>query len=370
MKLIVGAGITGCTIAEHISRFSNEEVLLIDKRSHIAGNIYDEKIENIWIHRYGPHIFHTNDKNVWDYINRFGSFYPYIHKVRAIIDGIEVPLPFSLLSMEKLFPENMYQSYVQELEKHFVYGSRINIFELAEIPTLQPLASFIYEKIFKNYSTKQWGSSLEFQELDPSVAKRLPFIFGKADCYFDDQFQGIPIEGYSTLCKNMIDHPKIKLELNTSHKKLDLSKFSQIFYCGGIDEFFDYRFGELQYRGIRFDFSTLQTEKFQNNSVINYPNNYAFTRITEYKHFLPITQSNKTIISMEYPLDYQKGQSEQCYPIPHNNQRKLYQQYAEYAKKYPNLYFCGRLGMYQYLDMDDAILEASKLCAKLFDKAK
>ena len=369
MKLIVGAGITGCTIAEHISRFSNEEILLIDRRSHIAGNIYDERIENIWIHRYGPHIFHTDNKDIWDYINRFGNFYPHIHKVRAIVDGIEIPLPFNLLSMEKLFPANICQSYIQELEKYFPYGSRINIFELAKIKTLKPLASFIYEKIFENYSAKQWNLSSGLEELDSSVSKRLPFIFGKTDCYFDDRFQGIPIDGYSTICKNMIDHPSIKLELVTSHKDLDLSKFSQIFYCGGIDEFFDYKFGSLQYRGIKFDFSTLQTQKFQNNSVINYPNNYAFTRITEHKHFLP-TYSNKTIISMEYPMNYQKGQNEQCYPIPQKNQRQLYQSYVEYAKQYPNLYFCGRLGMYQYFDMDDAILEASRLCERLFGNKK
>lgn len=365
MILIVGAGITGCVLAELIARKAKEKVLVIDKRSHIAGNLFDEKIDNIWAHRYGPHIFHTNNEQIWQYINNFATFHPYIHKVRAIIDGIEIPLPFNLISMQKLFPKSLCDTYIQKLSENFTYGARISILDLKQIKELQPLAHFIYDKVFKNYSHKQWGGGISLESLDPEVARRVPFVFGKTDCYFDDKFQGIPQEGYTQLCQKMLEHPGIQVSLNTDYKNIDTKQFSKIFYCGGIDEFFDFQFGHLQYRGIKFKFQTIDTERFQNNSVVNYPNNYDFTRITEYKHFLP-TRSLKTFISMEYPMAYINQNSEQCYPIPNQEQKELYQKYLQHAQNYPNIYFCGRLGKYQYLDMDDAIQNALSLFEKVF----
>lgn len=238
---------------------------------------------------------------------------------------------------------------------------------LKKFPHFNPWLSLSTIKCLSIIAISNGGGGLELNRLDVSVAQRVPFVFGKTDCYFDDKFQGIPMGGYTQLCQRMIEHPNIELLLNTHHKKIDTDNFEKIFYCGGIDEFFDYRFGHLQYRGVNFDFQSLEISNYQNNSVVNYPNNYDFTRITEYKHFLP-SQSQKTIISMEYPMTYKDQNSEQCYPIPAQDQRELYEKYLQYSKIYPNLYFCGRLGTYQYLDMDDAIKEAMRLFEKIFKR--
>lgn len=364
MNLIVGAGLSGCVLAELIARKAKEEVLIIDRREHLAGNLYDEKCEGIWVHRYGPHIFHTEDSRVWNYVNAFAKFYPYLHRVSGLIDGVEVPLPFNLTSLERLFPQSMVDLYVEKLSKHFSYGQKISVLELQKVDELKALGDFIYSKVFENYTAKQWGISLG--ELDESVARRVPFVFGRAEGYFADKYQGIPLEGYTKFLARMISHPKIKLKLGVDFKDLQITA-KRIFYCGGIDEYFDFALGKLDYRGVKFDFLSLPQEHFQDRAVVNYPNQFDFTRITEYKHFLPHPKFEHTILSMEYPQAFDdSAELVQAYPIPSLEQKRLYESYKELAREEEGVYFCGRLGKYAYLDMDDAILEAFALFEKVF----
>lgn len=358
-NLVVGAGFSGATIANLIAENLNEEVIVIDKKDHIAGNSYDYKDENnIYIHKYGSHIFHTKDKSVWTFLNKFSDFNTYMHEVVAIVDGIETKIPFNINSLYDVFPETLAKRLEEKLLQKFEYNTKVPIleFQKQDDKDLKFLADYVYEKVFLQYTTKQWGVSPK--GVSGSVTARVPVFISKDDRYFQDEFQGIPLKGYSNLIKNMLNNKNISLKLNTDFKDIkDLDKFDRIFYTGSIDEYFEYKYGVLPYRSVNFKFETYDREFYQSNSVVNYPCNYDFTRIHEYKHYLK-DKSIKTVIAKEYSEFFELGKNERYYPIPNDENNELYQKYANEAKLLQNVYFLGRLADYKYYDIDKCVIRA------------
>lgn len=359
-NIIIGAGFSGSTLARLLAD-NNENVLIVDKKNHIGGNSYDYKDENgIMIHKYGSHIFHTNNEDVWSFLRRFCDFNKYMHKVIAIIDGIETTIPFNFNSLYDVFPETMAKNLEIKLLDKFEYNKKIPILEFQKEndKDLIFLANYIYEKIFLNYTNKQWG--VNPNKIDGIVTARVPVFLSKDNRYFQDKYQGIPLNGYTKLIQNMLNHKSIKIKLNTNYKNLDLSKFDRIFVTSSIDEYFDYKYGMLPYRSVNFKFETYEKEFYQSNAVINYPNNYDFTRIHEFKYYLD-NKSNKTVIAKEYSEAFEPEKNERYYPIPNNDNIELYNKYLAEAKNLKNTFFLGRLGDYKYYNMDEAISRAIEL---------
>ncbi|SNR60909.1 UDP-galactopyranose mutase [Desulfurobacterium atlanticum] len=369
--IVVGSGFAGSVIAERIANILNKKVLIIEKRSHIGGNCYDYKTkEGIIVHRYGPHLFHTNYKDVFEYLSNFTDWQLYHHKVLAFIEGKKVPIPFNFNSIEMLFPHILAERLINKLLSKYSYCSKVPILELKkeDDKDLKFLADFIYEKVFKNYTAKQWNKRPE--EIDPEVTARVPIFIGRDNRYFNDKYQAVPVEGYTKIFERMLFHPNIKLMLNTDFReviKIDLGTkkiffFEQEFkgkviFTGMIDELFEYKFGKLPYRSLDLKFETLETEYFQEVATVNYPNDYDFTRITEFKHIHPI-KVNKTVILREYPKDYNPEKDIPYYPVFTEENRELYFKYKELAEKFENLILVGRLAEYRYYDMDDVVKRA------------
>ncbi len=354
-NLIVGCGITGITLARKIAEEKQESVLIIDKRNNIGGNCYDYYEDGICVHKYGTHIFHTDNKYVWDFLSKFTKWHPYMHKVKAIIEGKEVPVPFNLNSINLLFPKCLAEKLEEKLIAKFGFGKKVPILELRESKDkdLTFLADYVYKRVFLDYTLKQWG--LKPEELDPLVTGRVPVYISKDDRYFQNKYQGIPLKGYTSMMENMLKHPLIKVSLNKDFKDFtNVDKYDKIYYTGAIDEYFNYKYGQLPYRSINLDFQKFNTEYYQSNSVINYPENYTFTRIGEYKYFLN-DKSRKTIVSFEYPEAFVLGKNERYYPIIKDENQELYKKYLKEIKKDNKITFLGRLGDYKYYDMDKAI---------------
>ncbi len=366
-NLVVGAGISGAVLARCIAEKSGEKVLVIDSKSHIGGNCYDYKDENgISIHKYGSHIFHTNDVKVWNFITQFTGFNTYMHRVIALIDGIETTIPFNLNTLYDVFPKSMADRFEEKLLNNFEYNTKIPILELknSKDTDLNFLANYIYERVFINYTIKQWG--LTPDKIDSAVTARVPVLISRDNRYFQDRFQGIPLCGYTNMIENMLRHSKIEVLLNTSFRELKDLSFKRIFYTGSIDEYFDYKLGVLSYRSVSFELEEFDREYYQNNSVVNYPNNYDFTRIHEYKYYLNET-IKKTVIAKEYSTDFKLGVNERYYPILTPENLELYENYKNLSKKFDNLYFLGRLGDYKYYDMDKAVARAIDCFEKVFN---
>lgn len=365
-NLVIGCGLSGATIAYKIATEWNERVVVIDQKNHIGGHCYDYLLDNISVHKYGPHIFHTDMKDVWGFVSKFTEWLPYQHKVKALVDGIEVPIPFNLNSIYQVFPERIAKKIETKLLNYFGFNIKVPILELRKTQDndLLFLANYVYEKVFLHYTLKQWG--LKPQDLHPSVTERVPVYISRDDRYFQNIYQGIPIDGYTKIIENMINHSNIEVKLNTKYifDKNDLSKYCRIFYTGSIDEFFCYSLGVLPYRSVNFNFISFDRAYFQKNSVVNYPSNYEFTRITEYKYFTNVS-CNKTIISYEYPEPFNFERNDRYYPIMNIQNQTLFGDYLDKAKLYNNLYFLGRLGDYKYFDMDQAIYRALDLIRQL-----
>jgi len=361
--LIVGSGLAGSVLAERIANVLKKEVLILEKRNHIGGNVYDFKDENgILIHKYGPHAFHTNNKKVWDYLSQFTEWYPYFHKVLAVIDGIKVPLPFNLNSIYKVFSPKLAEQLEDKLISKYGYNKKIPILELKkeEDPSLKFLAQYIYEKVFLGYTLKQWGVSPD--EIDPSVTARVPVYISRDDRYFQDKYQGIPKDGYTKMIERMLDHPKIRIEIETDFFKIrDKIKYDFLIYTGPIDEFFDFKYGRLPYRSLYFDFGNYPIETFQEVAQVNYPENYDFTRITEFKHFLPFRKSRNTTIAFEYPCEYIPKENEPYYPVPNESTKVIYNKYERLAESISNTIFIGRLAEYKYYNMDQIVARALEI---------
>lgn len=365
-NLIVGTGITGSIIANILAQ-NNEKVLIIDRREHIGGNVYDYKDENtgITVQKYGPHAFHTDNKEVWDFLSKFTAWHNFELKIKVVINNNPVTLPFNLKTIDEIFSLNDAERFKAKLLSTFNKEEKIPITELLNTndSDLKYLADFIYENVFKNYTIKQWG--IDANKIDSSVLARVPVLISYDDRYFQDKYQGIPSNGYTKLVENLLNNSNIELALNTDYKDISCN-FKRIIYTGAIDEFFNYKFGYLPYRSLRFDIKTVDKEYYQKTAITNYPNGYDYTRITEHKHFLN-EKSDKTIISTEYPEAYTEGKNERFYPVNNAESRELYNKYISEAQKYNNLYFAGRLGDYKYYNMDQAVLRAINFCKNLLN---
>lgn len=370
--IVVGAGLAGCVMAERIANVLDKNVLILEKRDHIGGNCYDYYNQyGILVHKYGPHILHTELKNVWEYLSLFTDWNEYQHKVLGFIDGKNIPIPFNLNSLYETFPLSEAQRFENKLINKYGYGIKIPITDLQVLDDieLRPLINYVYNKVFLNYTKKQWGIGPEM--LDSSVISRVPILLSRDDYYFQDSYQGLPRDGYFKMFERMISSPKIKIKLNTDYKELlefreGLIKFlgeefsGKLVFTGEIDYFFDYQFGKLPYRSLNFEMETLDQEFFQDVATINYPNDHKFTRITEFKH-LTGQKHPKTTIVREYPKNYNpNGGDIPYYPIPKSDFNKIYRKYKEKAATFDNLILVGRLAEYQYLNMDLVVERALK----------
>ncbi len=353
--LIVGAGFAGAVIAERIANELNKKVLIIDRRNHIGGNCFDYINEyGIIVHQFGPHIFHTNSKKVWDYISNFTKWNIYFHHVLAMVDGKNIPVPFNLNSIYQIFPKKYAEKLEHLLIDKYDYGVKIPILKLIENSDkdLKFLADFIYKNVFLGYTMKQWG--LKPEELDFSVSSRVPVHISKDDRYFQDNYQGIPIKGYTSIFGKMLAHENIEIRLKTDFKSIS-EDYGELIYTGMIDEYFNYIHGELPYRSLEFELKSFDFPAYQEVSQVNYPNNFDFTRITEFKHFLP-QKSNFTTIAYEFPKAYQKGLNEPYYPIPKEENDIIYQKYKNEALSLSGkVHFVGRLAEYKYYNMDQVV---------------
>ncbi len=361
-NLIIGCGLSGATLANKIATELGEEVLIIDAKEHIAGSCYDYKDENgIYIHRYGAHIFHTNDAEVWRYLSNFTQWSPYMHTVKALIDGQEVPIPFNLHSIRQCFPPAIAARIEEKLITTYGFNVKVPILELKENgdEDLAFLSDYVYEKVFLHYTLKQWGMKPE--EVDPSVTARVPVYVSHDNRYFQDKYQGIPLEGYTSMVQNMLNHPLITVELGlTLEEARESVEYKRLIFTGQIDEFFDYCHGTLPYRSLRFEFQQYEQRWFQSGSVINYPCNYDYTRICEPKYFLD-NGSPRTVIALEYPQAHETGKNEPYYPIQSDENAALYARYRKMADALENTWFLGRLGDYRYYNMDQAVGRALRL---------
>jgi len=356
--VVVGAGLAGLTMAERISTKLDEKVLVIEKREHIGGNVYDSyNDDGILIHNYGPHTFHTNDKEVFDYICRFTEWHDYQHRVLSYVDGNYVPMPISLETINQLYNLNLSEN---EMDK-FIASRKENIADIqtSEDVVLSQGGRDIYEKFFKYFTIKQWGVSPA--ELDKSVISRIPFRKNRDTRYFTDKYQGNPKHGYTRMCMNMLKNPNIKVLLNTDYKEIiDKIQYEKLIYTGPIDYYFNNCYGELLYRSIRFEFETLEQESYQPTASTRYPLDYDYTRITEFKKMTG-QKSPKTTILKEYPC----FGGEPYYPYPTAEWKKLAEKYRQLAAKEKNTLFIGRLAEYRYLDMDDVVRNAMDSFADL-----
>lgn len=360
INLVVGAGFSGAVIANLLAE-SGEGVLVIDKKEHVAGNCYDYKDSNgIMIHKYGSHIFHTNSDEVWNFMKNFADFNTYMHKVIGVVDGIETHIPFNFNTLYDVFPSGFAQCLEKKLLDVFEINTKVPVleFQKQDDDDLKFLANYVYEKIFLHYTTKQWGVKPE--GVDGAVTARVPVYLSKDNRYFQDKYQGIPLDGYTKLVERMLEHKNIKVKLKTAYSDLKDKNFKRIFYTGSIDEFFEYKYGQLPYRSVKFKLETHNKKYYQSNAVVNYPCNYDFTRIHEYKYYLD-DESEKTVIAKEYSESFELGKNERYYPIPHNDNTELYERYRHDALELENVYFLGRLGDYKYYDMDKAVLRALNL---------
>lgn len=361
--IIVGAGLTGATFAERIASQRGETVLIVDQRDHIAGNAWDEyNDQGILEHKYGPHIFHTNSDTVWKYLSQFTHWRPYFHKVLGSVDGKLVPLPFNLNSIDSLFPEILAKALTNKLIDVYGYGSRVPILKMKESDDndLKFLANYVYKNVFENYTKKQWN--LKPEELSPSVTARVPILVSRDDRYFQDTYQAMPLNGYGNMVRRMLTHSNIRLLLNTKWQQVkDDVHFKRMVFTGPIDEYFDYKYGKLPYRSLRFDVKTFPFAQYQQAAVVNYPNEYEYTRITEQK-WLTGQNHNHTTILTEYPQDHIPGENTPYYPIPTDENRRQFDLYNQEAKSLnEKVVFAGRLADYMYYNMDQAVARALKL---------
>lgn len=352
--LIVGAGFSGCVLAEHIATRLNMKVLLLDARDHIGGNAYDYYNEHgILVHKYGPHIFHTNSKKVFDYLSRFTEWHYYEHRVLASVDGRKVPIPINLNTLNELYGMRLTSREAAD----FLDSVRIAADSVSNSEDLvvSQVGYELYEKFFKHYTRKQWD--LWPSELSPSVCGRIPVRTNRDDRYFTDKYQVMPKRGYTEMFSRMIRHPNVHLMLQADfHQVKTVIPFRFLVYTGPIDAYFDYKYGKLPYRSLKFTFDTMDKEYVQEVGTVNYPNSYDFTRITEFKH-LTGQMHRKTTIVYEYPC----ADGSPCYPIPDDHNYQLYMKYKEEAEKLPNVWFTGRLGTYRYYNMDQVVAQAMTL---------
>lgn len=356
--LIVGAGLYGAVFVYEMNK-KGKKCLVIDKRSHIAGNIYTEEIEGIDLHAYGAHIFHTSNKKIWKYINKFGEFNNFINSPIAIYKNETYNLPFNMNTFAKLWKINTPEQARMKIEKEkkkYNIDIPLNLEEQA----ISLVGKTIYKKLVKGYTEKQWGK--QCKELPPEIIKRLPVRFTYDNNYFNDTYQGIPIEGYTKIIERMLEGIEVKLCCDYfAHKDMYDSMAKKIIFTGPIDRYYNYCYGKLEYRSLRFQHELVNIDNYQGNAVVNYTEyKIPYTRIIEHKHFNNKNNTNKTIITKEYPLKWNMKE-EPYYPINDKKNIDLYNKYKELSKRDSNVIFGGRLGLYKYLDMDKIIEKSLEL---------
>ena len=352
--IIVGAGLFGATFAYEAKK-KGKKCLVIDKRSHIAGNIYTEEVNGINVHKYGAHIFHTNDKFIWDYVQQFAEFNRYTNSPIAKFENEIYNLPFNMNTFNKLWGVVTPEQAKEKIAEQVINENITNPQNLEE-QAISLVGRDIYEKLIKGYTEKQWGR--EATEIPAFIIKRLPVRFTYDNNYFRDKYQGIPVGGYTQIVDKMLDGIEVLLETDFfERKEYYLSIADKIIFTGMIDQYYDYCYGTLEYRSLKFETKELDIDNFQGNAVVNYTEyKIPYTRIIEHKHFEFGEQEN-TIITYEYPSDWRKG-DEPYYPINDNKNNDLYQKYVLLSQQEDKVIFGGRLGMYKYFDMHNVIAEA------------
>lgn len=356
--LIVGAGFAGSVLAERLANVSEKKVLIVDQRDHIGGNAYDYfNQDGILIHKYGPHIFHTNSRKVFDYLSHYTSWRPYEHRVLASVDGQLVPMPINLDTINRLYS---LQLNSLQLESFFESkAEKVQRIVTSEDVVVSKIGRELYEKFFKGYTRKMWD--LDPSELDASVSARVPTRTNRDGRYFTDTYQAMPAKGYTRMFQKMLSHPNIKIMLNTDYKEIvDIIPYKTMIYTGPIDSYFNYCYGRLPYRSIEFRFETHDMETFQPTGTINFPNEHPYTRITEFK-YLTGQKHHKTSIVYEYP----KAEGDPYYPIPRPENAEIYKKYQGLANSMTNTYFTGRLATYRYYNMDQVVAQSLSLFEKI-----
>jgi UDP-galactopyranose mutase len=350
--LVVGAGFAGAVVAERLAATSRKRVLVIDRRPHIGGNTYDEvDASGVLVHRYGPHIFHTNARSVFDYLSTFTSWRPYEHRVRAAVNGMLVPIPINRDTVNAIFGSDLRTD--DEVAEFYAARAEASPGRTSEDVVVSAVGRELYELFFRGYTRKQWG--LDPSQLDASVAARVPARTSTDDRYFTDRYQVMPRDGYTRLFERMLDHPRIEVRTGVDFEAVrDGFDYGRLVYTGPIDAYFGYRFGRLPYRSARFEFETLPVDRYQPTGTVNYPSeSVPFTRITEFRHLTGQTADVTTIVR-EFPT----ADGDPYYPIPRPENRALYERYLALANGAPGVHFLGRLGTYKYYNMDQVVAQA------------
>jgi len=361
--LIVGAGFAGSVLAERLASQHGARVLLIDRRPHIGGNAYDEPNDDgILYHKYGPHIFHTNSEQVWDYLSQFTEWRPYEHKVRAIVRDKMVPIPINRTTLNELFGLDL-KTDEEAAEYLASRAEPVENIRTSEDVVINAVGKELYELFFQGYTRKQWG--LDPSELDKQVTSRIPTRTNTDDRYFSDTFQAMPLHGYTKMFEKMLDHPLIEKRLGTDYREVkDEVDYDHLIFTGPIDEYFDFRFGKLPYRSLKFDHQTLEEEWHQPVAVVNYPSpDVPYTRISEYKH-LTGQDSPVTTITYEYP----SAEGDPYYPIPRPENQELFKKYEALADETEGVTFVGRLATYRYYNMDQIVGQALATFRRMDEK--
>jgi len=365
--LIVGAGFAGSVLAERLASQHGARVLIMDRREHIGGNAYDEPNEaGILYHKYGPHIFHTNSEQVWDYLSQFTQWRPYEHRVRAVVRDKLVPIPINRTTLNELFGLEL-KTDEEAAEYLASRAEPVDEIRTSEDVVINAVGQELYELFFRGYTRKQWG--LDPSELDKQVTSRIPTRTNTDDRYFGDTFQAMPLDGYTKMFERMLDNPLIEKRLGTDFRDLKDEAFEiadHIIYTGPIDEYFDFRFGKLPYRSLKFDHQTLEQEQFQPVAVVNYPDEQVpYTRISEYKH-LTGQESPVTTVTYEYP----SAEGDPYYPIPRPENQELFKKYEALADATEDVTFVGRLATYRYYNMDQIVGQALATFRRMDEKRK
>ncbi len=359
--LIVGAGFAGSVLAERLASKAGKKVLIIDQRNHIGGNAYDYyNNEGILIHKYGPHIFHTNSKDVFEYLSQFTPWRQYEHKVLASVDGQLLPIPINLNTINQMYGLNLNSDQVEDF--FLSKAEKIGRVVTSEDVVVGKVGRELYEKFFRGYTRKQWD--LDPSELDASVTARVPTRTNKDDRYFTDTYQAMPLYGYTKMFEKMLSHTNIKIMLNTDYKEIvDSIPYKFMIYTGPVDAYFNYCYGKLPYRSLEFKFETIEAEKHQSTGTVNYPNEHPYTRITDFK-YLTGQKHHKTTIVYEYP----KAEGDPYYPVPRPENAEIYKKYQQLTAAMTNTYFVGRLATYKYYNMDQVVAQSLTLFKKLMQR--